>query len=41
MCVIAGIHLDNITKEEIDKILENTMSAVEEFISSKGDDERE
>ena len=37
VCVIAGVHLDNITKEEIDKILENTTSAVEEFISSKGD----
>lgn len=37
VCVIAGVHLDNITKEEIDKILENTVSAVEEFISSKGD----
>ena len=33
VCVIAGIHLDNITKEEIDKILENAETAVEEFIN--------
>ena len=41
VCIIAGVHLDNITREEIDKILENTLSAVEEFISSRGDDKRE
>ncbi len=41
VCVIAGVHLDNITREEIDKILENAMSVVEEFVSLKGDDKRE
>ena len=35
VCVIAGIHLDNITKEEIDKILENAEIAVEKFLDSK------
>ena len=33
VCVIAGIHLDNITTEEIGKILENAEFAVEEFIN--------
>ena len=33
VCVIAGVHLDNITKEEIDKLLENAEVAVEDFIS--------
>lgn len=32
-CIIAGIHLDNITKEEIEQILENTSSLVDRFIS--------
>jgi len=34
VCVIAGVHLDNITGEEIDSILENTANLVEEFISA-------
>ena len=33
VCVIAGIHLDNITKVEIDKILRNTRIAIEELIN--------
>jgi len=33
VCVIAGIHLDNITEAEITELLENTNSLVEEFIS--------
>jgi len=41
VCVIAGIHLDNITQEEVDKISENSMSAVDEFINSRRGDKRE
>jgi hypothetical protein len=33
VCVIAGIHLDDITKREIEQIIENTDSLVEEFIA--------
>lgn len=33
VCVIAGVHLDSITAEEIDKILENSTTAVEEFLN--------
>jgi len=36
VCVIAGIHLDNITREEIDKILANTKIAIKELINLKG-----
>jgi len=32
VCVIAGIHVDNITQEEIEQILANTKVAVEELI---------
>ena len=35
VCVIAGVHVDNITEAEINKILENSLSAVEKFVSSK------
>ena len=31
-CVIAGVHLENITEKEIDKILANADSLVEEFL---------
>jgi hypothetical protein len=33
VCVIAGVHLDNITGEEIDKILANTKTAISEIIN--------
>jgi len=35
VCIIAGIHLDDITQEEIDKILANTEIVVEKFINSR------
>ncbi len=34
VCVIAGVHLDDITPEEIDEILINASIAVEQLISS-------
>ena len=34
VCVIAGVHLDNITSEEIDKLIENASLMVDEFIKS-------
>jgi hypothetical protein len=33
VCVVAGVHLDNITGEEIDKILTNTKIAISEIIN--------
>lgn len=33
VCVIAGVHLDNITETEITQILENASHLVDEFIS--------
>jgi len=33
VCVIAGIHLDNITEAEVTEILENTNRLVDEFIT--------
>ncbi|MDH4291967.1 MAG: hypothetical protein OEV56_05100 [Dehalococcoidia bacterium] len=33
VCVIAGVHLDNITREEIDEILANTKTAISEIIN--------
>lgn len=36
VCVIAGVHLEQITLDEIDKILENADAAVDEFIRSLG-----
>jgi hypothetical protein len=36
VCAIAGVHLDNITKEEIDNILSNTKTAISEIINLWG-----
>ena len=32
-CVIAGVHLDNISQKELEQILENSRRLVDEFIS--------
>jgi anaerobic glycerol-3-phosphate dehydrogenase len=34
VCVIAGVHLDDITGEEIDEILANTRTAISEIINA-------
>jgi gallate decarboxylase subunit D len=34
VCVIAGIHLDDITKEEIEQIVQNCADAVKEFLNN-------
>jgi hypothetical protein len=36
VCVVAGVHLDNITAEEIERILANTKLAVSEIIDVCG-----
>ena len=36
VCVVAGIHLDNITKEEIDKLLENVSGVVNRLMKEGG-----
>jgi len=33
VCVIAGVHVGNITREEIDKILANTKIAISEIVN--------
>lgn len=33
VCVVAGIHVDNITEAEISQIVENSIALVDEFIS--------
>jgi len=33
-CVIAGVHIDNISNEEMEHILENSSTLVDNFISS-------
>jgi gallate decarboxylase subunit D len=35
VCVIAGVHIDDITPEEIKQVLDNAETAVNEFIRSR------
>ncbi len=35
VCVIAGIHVDNVTEVEINRILENVSSLIDEFIAKE------
>jgi gallate decarboxylase subunit D len=37
VCVIAGVHLDDITTKEIDQILVNTQAAVRALLNSRQD----
>jgi len=41
VCVIAGVHLDNITSEEIGEILANTKTAIWEIINVYGQQKRD
>ena len=34
VCAVVGIHLDNITKEEINKIMENARIAIDKYITT-------
>ena len=36
VCVIAGVHLEQITMEEIEEILQNADAVIEEFIKAVG-----
>jgi hypothetical protein len=40
VCVIAGVHVDNITSGEIDKILANTRIAISEIVNVCSQQER-
>lgn len=35
VCVIAGVHIDDITEEEINKVLTNTQALADEFINNR------
>ena len=35
VCIIAGVHLDDITTQEINQILANTQTAVQAFLNSR------
>jgi hypothetical protein len=40
VCVIAGVHVDHITREEIDKILANTRIVISEIVNACSQQER-